>query len=147
MSTKDSQVRATAYRYARNFEEKKALRNRVADLVLEIFDIPADSSANPACPQLSDANLFRQGLELFQISDFDDLVRERNIDNRCGYGLCSRPNMKVHGGHQTVWNGKGGKAFSLVPKAELEKWCSEVRCNLMSRMDVDGQEHVKSCSF
>ena len=124
MSTKDSQVRATAYRYAQSFEEKKALRNRVADLVVELFDIPADPGADPARPSLSDAYLFKQGLGLFQPSDFDDLVRERNIDDRCGYSLCPRPNVKVQGG-QTVWNGKGGKNFSLVPKAELEKWCSK----------------------
>lgn len=124
MSTKDSQIRATAYRHAQSFEEKKAIRNRVADLVVELFDIPADANADPACPQQSDAILFKQGLSLFQPSDFDDLVRERNIDDRCGYGLCPRPNVKVHGG-QTVWNGKAGKNFSLVPREELEKWCSK----------------------
>jgi len=124
MSTKDSQIRATAYRHAQSFEEKKAIRNRVADLVVELFDIPSDSSANPAHPLQSDATLFKQGLSLFQPSDFDDLVRERNIDDRCGYGLCPRPNVKVQGG-QTVWNGKGGRGFSLVPKEELEQWCSK----------------------
>jgi hypothetical protein len=124
MSTKDSQIRATAYRHAQSFEEKKALRNRVADLVVELFDIPADANADPAYPRPSDAALFKQGLGLFQPSDFDDLVRERNIDDRCGYGLCSKANVKVQGG-QTVWNGKGGKNFSLVPKEELERWCSD----------------------
>ena len=124
MSTKDSQIRATAYRHAQGFEEKKAIRNRVADLVVELFDIPADANADPANPQQSDAMLFKQGLSFFQPSDFDDLVRERNIDDRCGYALCPKPNIKVQGGH-TVWNGKGGKNFSLVPKEELERWCSE----------------------
>jgi hypothetical protein len=124
MSTKDSQIRATAYRHAQSFEEKKAIRNRVADLVVELFDIPAGANAEPGCPQQSDAALFKQGLSLFQPSDFDDLVRERNIDNRCGYGLCPKPNVKIQGGH-TVWNGRGGKNFNLVPKEELERWCSE----------------------
>lgn len=124
MSTKDSQIRATAYRHAQSFEEKKSIRNRVADLVVELFDIPADASADPAYPRPSDAALFRLGLSLFQPSDFDDLVRERNIDDRCGYGLCSKANVKVQGGN-TVWNGKGGKNFSLVPREELERWCSE----------------------
>lgn len=124
MSTKDSQIRATAYRHAQSFEEKKALRNRVADLVVGLFDIPADANADPAYPRPSDVALFKQGLSLFQPSDFDDLVRERNIDDRCGYALCSKTNVKVQGGN-TVWNGKGGKDFSLVPKVELERWCSE----------------------
>jgi RNA polymerase II-associated protein 2 len=124
MSEKDSQIRATAYRHAQSFEEKKAVRNRVADLVVELFDLPAPD-ADPAYPQPSDSSLFKQGLSLFQPSDFDDLVRERNIDDRCGYVLCPRPNVKVQGGQNTVWNGKGGKDFCLVPKADLEKWCSK----------------------
>lgn len=123
MSSKDSQIHVTAYRHAHSFEEKKSIRNRVADLVVELFDVP-DPDADPAYPRESDIILFRQ-ISLFQPSDFDDLVRERNIDDRCGYALCPRPNIRVEGVQRTVWNGRGGKDFSLVKKEELEKWCSK----------------------
>lgn len=119
-----AQLRATALRHAESIEEKKRLRARITDLVLETFELPSSSSADPSHPTAADAALFKQALMLFQPSDFDDLVYERNVDDRCGFALCPRPNAKVRGGGEVVWNRQGGKNFKLVAKAELERWCS-----------------------
>lgn len=60
-------------------------------------------------------------------SDFDDVILERNIYDKCGYGLCGRPNVKVAGNAQNrvIWGKRSGPAFTVVPKRELEKWCSK----------------------
>ena len=127
--TNDSRerLRSTALRHASDLEEKKRLQARVTDLVLEAFDLPTSPDADPASPQQSDLKLFRQCLQLFQPKDFDDLVYERNIDDRCGYALCPKPNVKVESGGSMVWNRRAGKDFKLVAKADVEKWCSD-RC-------------------
>ncbi len=120
----ENRIRATALRHAVDIEERKKLQARVVDLVVQAFDLPSRPDADPAHPSGLDASLFKQCLGLFQASDLDDLIYERNVDNRCGYGLCPRPNRKLAHNGQKVWNKKGGKEFKLVDKAELEKWCS-----------------------
>lgn len=122
-STK-SQIRSTALKHALNIEEKKKLKARVADLVLEAYDLPSSTDADPVHPAATDVAILRECLRLFQPSDLDDLITERNIDDRCGYALCPRPNRKVVGGGEKVWNQKGGKDFKIVDRAEMERWCS-----------------------
>ncbi|KIW66561.1 hypothetical protein PV04_05883 [Phialophora macrospora] len=124
-STDQDRVRATALRQAKDIEDRKNLQARIADLVVEAFDLPSRSDADPANPDPSDASLFRHSLSLFQDSDLDDLIYERNVDNRCGYALCPRPNQKLAHGGEKVWNQKGGKDFKLINRTELEKWCSK----------------------
>jgi hypothetical protein len=123
----EERIRATVLRQARDIEDRKKLQARIADLVIEAFDLPSRPDADPSEPQPSDATLFKQCLSLFQTSDLDDLIAERNIDNRCGYALCPKPNKRVNRGGSKVWNGKAGKDFELVNRAEMEKWCS-LRC-------------------
>src|SRR4051812_46722946 len=91
-TTDADRIRATALRQARDIEDRKKLQARVADLVVEAFDLPSNPDADPAKPQPSDASLFRHCISLFQSSDLNDLVYERNVDNRCGYALCPKPN-------------------------------------------------------
>ena len=121
----DSRHRSTALKHALALEEKKKLKARILDLVLEAYDLPTQAPSTPDKATSSDVRLFKTCLSLFQPSDFDDLVRERNIDDRCGYALCSNPNEKVQGGGNNVWNRKGGKEFQIVDRSELEKWCSQ----------------------
>jgi len=124
LTSEEERVRSTVLRQAGDIEDRKKLQSRIADLVVEAFDLPSKPDADPAKPQFSDASLFRHCLSLFQFSDLDDLIYERNADGRCGYGLCPRPNLKIARGGEKVWNQRSGKHFKLVDRAELEKWCS-----------------------
>ena len=119
--------RSTAMKHAYNLEHQKSMRNNVLDLIVEVVDLPSKLGSNPAHPLASDVALFKRSLHLFQPSDFDDVVLERNIYDKCGYGLCSRPNVKVGGGSQNhvIWGKRSGPAFTIVPKTDLEKWCSK----------------------
>lgn len=125
LNNNDSSHRAIAVRRAHMIEEKKQLKNRVTDLVLEAYDLPSSSTASPSNPSTNDLKIFKEGLKYFQPSDFDDLVTERNIDDRCGYALCPKPNRKARHQGEKVWNQKGGKDFQLLDRRELEKWCSQ----------------------
>lgn len=120
----EHRIRSTALRHALEIEERKKLQTRIADLVVDAFDLPSNPDADPAHPLASDAALFKQCLGLFQASDLDVLIYERNVDNRCGYALCPKANEKLSHDGQLVWNKKAGKDFKLVDKSELEQWCS-----------------------
>lgn len=116
--------RETAVRQARILEDQKRIRDQVTDLIIECYDLPSQPNASPSDPVPADVKIFGTALSLFQPSDFDELVSERNIDDRCGYALCPNPKQKAPGGGNKVWNRKGGKDFKLVDKAEFERWCS-----------------------
>jgi RNA polymerase II-associated protein 2 len=123
----NDRYRSTAMKHAYNLEHQKSMRNNVLDLIVDVVDLPSKPDSDPAHPLASDAALFKRGLHLFQPSDFDDVVLERNIYDKCGYGLCPRPNLKVGGSSQNriIWGKRSGPAFTIVPKADLEKWCSK----------------------
>jgi len=123
-SDREERIRNTALRHAQDIEGRKRLQTRIADLVVNAFDLPSRPDAEPARPLASDATLFKQCLALFRPSDLDDLIYERNVDDRCGYALCPHPNEKLINAGQKVWNQKGGKDFRLLDRAELEKFCS-----------------------
>ncbi len=116
---------STALRHALRLQEEKALQARILDLILEAYDLPSQPASSPSHASTIDIQHFKSCLGLFQPSDFDDLVRERNIDDRCGYALCSKPNKKLDPGARKVWNRKGGSEFRIVDRAEMEKWCSD----------------------
>jgi hypothetical protein len=126
-SSADDRYRSTAIKHAYNLKHQKSMRNKVLDLIIEVIDLPSKPDSDPAHPLASDATLFKRGLHLFQPSDFDDAVLERNIYDKCGYGLCSKPNVKVGGSSQNriIWGKRSGPAFTIIPKADLEKWCSK----------------------
>ena len=117
--------RATALQHARMIQDKKDLKTRVADLVLEAYDLPTSQASAPSDPAPADLHLFKECLCLFQPSDLEDLIHERNIDDRCGYALCPEPNRKARHNGEKVWNRKGGKDFQLLDRHELERWCSQ----------------------
>ncbi len=123
-SDQDSRHRATAVKHAVMLEEKKKLKSRILDLILEGYELPSQNTSSPSEASSVDIQLFKTCLSLFQPSDFDALVGERNIDGRCGYALCAKPNKKLAPGGDKVWNGKAGREFRLVDRADLEKWCS-----------------------
>jgi RNA polymerase II-associated protein 2 len=118
----EDRIRATAVKHAKMLEEKKQLRNRILDLVVECFDLPSKQIASPKDAPQTDVSLFKTSANLFQPSDFDDLVLERNIDNRCGYALCSRPKQKAKHDAKHVWSNEAG---FFVDRAEYERWCSK----------------------
>ncbi|KAJ9658358.1 hypothetical protein H2198_003788 [Neophaeococcomyces mojaviensis] len=118
-----ARLRDVALRHALSIEDKKKLQGKVLDMILVAFDLPSDTT-DPAHPSATDTATFKECLALFRPSDLDELVDERNIDERCGYALCAKPKLKQDPSKSKVWNPKTGK---LVEKADLKKWCS-VEC-------------------
>ena len=117
---------ATAMNDAQNVAYHRAMKNQVLALIIQCIDLPFASTTDLAHQSATDAELFKRGLSCFQPSDSDELVLERNIYDRCGYALCPRINAKVttKATHRIIWGTKTGQKFQVVPKAELEKWCS-----------------------
>ena len=125
--TREAHVRATALHHARLIQDQKDLQNKILDTIIEFVDLPSSPTADPGRPSPADVSSVKQGFPPFQQRDYDDLITERNISDKCGYVLCPRPNKKENttATDRIIWSKKNGSDLKIVPRAELERWCSQ----------------------
>lgn len=117
-----SNPRELAVQHATILQHRKDVEAQVLASVILLSELPTQQgSLRPASDPLpSDATLFKQHVRLFQPSDYDDLIEERNAASLCGYTLCGESNRQS--GSKGDWKitGKG----QIVKKKDYEKWCS-----------------------
>jgi hypothetical protein len=96
----------------------------VLDSVLKLMDFPTATNADPKRPTPADAQRFREHILPFQPSDYDSLIEERNIADKCGYALCPRPKGKAPSSarKQFIDTDAGPE---IVDRKVLEVWCSD----------------------
>ncbi|RYP37206.1 hypothetical protein DL767_003025 [Monosporascus sp. MG133] len=138
--------REIAIQHAKIIHDRRALEDTITDSIILLAKLPtskepssspsqttrttttttASSSTNDYSEQ--DAELFKSHVRLFQPSDYDALIEERNALGSCGYGLCGRPRTRLGpgAGDYKLLNW-GRRDFAIVPRAEAERWCSR-RC-------------------
>lgn len=126
--TKADRDRETALYHANLIQQRKDLELQILLSIETLIDYPlASSPYNAAHPSPSDSESFKEHIQPFQPSDYDDLITERNVNDRCGYTLCPNARMKEEGGGKYRLIYRTGRAadFKITEKSELEKWCSE----------------------
>ncbi|KAK5938811.1 hypothetical protein PMZ80_009003 [Knufia obscura] len=116
---REARIRAVAMQHALSIQEKKDLQGKVLDMILTAYDLPSDATTDPAHPDSTDATTFRNCLRIWRPGDLDELIQERNLDDRCGYALCRRSNLKQKA--TKIWSKKEG---TFVDRPVDERWCS-----------------------
>lgn len=119
-------ARQVAVQHAQIIHQRRELEDHVSDSIISLARYPLRREAphEACCPAASDAAAFKALVRVFQPGDYDDLVDERNANGLCGYALCARARRRiVQAGEYKLVN-YGRKDFSIMPKKELEKWCS-----------------------
>lgn len=117
--------RAIAIHHARLLQDRKDIEARIFDNILVLLDYPLHPSHPASSPHQEDISGFVSLVRIFQPSDYDDLIVERNLsDNRCGYALCPNQRRKLKGAGKFKLVNQGKKDFDIVETSELEKWCS-----------------------
>jgi len=116
-----------ALQHARILQQRKEieaiiLRNLITLSEYPRIRTPPHSSASPAPSDVAD---FKQLIRLFQPSDYDDLIAERNANGLCGYVLCAKPKLKATSGGPWKLVNNGGKSIDIVHRREHEQWCSQ----------------------
>ncbi|KAI1116935.1 Rtr1/RPAP2 family-domain-containing protein [Nemania sp. NC0429] len=122
-----SDPREVAIRHARIIHSRREVEDQIADSVIELSRYPTirEPSYDAANPAAADVESFKDRVRLYQPGDYDDLVEERNANGLCGYALCPNPRSRVRGGSTFKLINYGRKDFNIVPRRELEKWCSQ----------------------
>lgn len=124
-----------ALQHAQQIQAQKNAEEMILDRIIELLGIPSSPSADPATPSQQDAQLFKSALYPFRPSDYDSLMTERNNEDLCGYALCPRENRKddaaKSGSFRFKYGAKGsgpggrGRSVDIVPRENLERWCSD----------------------
>ncbi|KAH8759446.1 Rtr1/RPAP2 family-domain-containing protein [Diaporthe sp. PMI_573] len=119
--------RQIAIQHARILQDRKDTETQILENVITLLDFPRSPSAPPASsPDPSDARAFVGLVRIFQPSDYDDLITERNLDgDKCGYVLCGNTRRRYKGAGTYKMVNKGRRDFDIVETAELERWCGE----------------------
>jgi hypothetical protein len=123
----DLRAREIALQHARIIQDRKDAEAQITDNIVQLTDYPLvrSSEFSASRPAPSDAAGFKALIRMFQPSDYDDLIAERNTCELCGYALCPRPRVSF-GGKGTWKLVNAGRAdFSIVERRELERWCSQ----------------------
>lgn len=143
-ATKKPDPREIAIKHAQIIHDRRALEDTVTDSIILLSKLPdiqsaTTSTSEPAStsssspPSASEnttaaeaaAALFKSHIRLFQPSDYDALIEERNAQGRCGYALCSNPRRRLPPGTGAFKILNFGRSdFAIVPRAEAERWCA-----------------------
>lgn len=111
--------------HANLIQAQKDVEKEILNALETLIDFPADPSSSSREPSSSDVGTFKQLVQHFQPSDYDELFEERRIAERCGYVFCPNPPKKSgRGGKFTFLGGKKGQEFRVVEKQKTECWCS-----------------------
>lgn len=139
--------REVAIQHARIIHDRRALEDSITDSIILLAKLPTtlptDSSISPSTTNTNTdtaaaaaAELFKTHIRLFQPSDYDALIEERNALGSCGYCLCPRPRKRFGPASGVGGGGGGGEYkilnwgradFAIAPRAEVERWCSRGR--------------------
>lgn len=111
--------------HANLIQAQKDVEKEILDALETLIDFPADPFSSSSEPSPSDVETFKQLIQPFQPSDYDELFEERRIAERCGYVFCRNPPKRSsRGGKFTFLGGKRGQEFKVVEKNKTECWCS-----------------------
>ncbi|KAF4122969.1 hypothetical protein GMORB2_6517 [Geosmithia morbida] len=115
-------ARQVAIEHARILQQRKDMEASILDDLILLSEYPQHTT-DPANPDPRDVADFKAHVRLFQPSDYDDLIEERNVNGLCGYTLCGRPRRKSGpGGEWTI-----SASNQIVRRRDIEMWCSQ-RC-------------------
>lgn len=117
--------RETALYHANLIQERKIVLAGILESTETLLEFPRSSTSDARHPAESDIIEVKNLLRTFQPSDYDSLVEERIIDNKCGYVLCPHPKRLEHTNAKYRILQSKSHGLKVVERQELERWCSE----------------------
>lgn len=112
---KDRRNLSIALRHATRIQGQKNVEAQIANIEV-LLELPTGLSFTA-----SEASKFVSLLQIFQPSDFDNLVEERRIEGRCGYALCANAPRSAKLGAGAAWKLKAQGAGDYCSNDCLRK--------------------------
>ncbi|GKU03223.1 hypothetical protein FLAG1_05702 [Fusarium langsethiae] len=120
---RNADPKEVALAHANIIQHRKDLEAEILESLVILSEYPhvREPPYNASTPAPADIADFKANVRLFQPSDYDDLIIERNVNDLCGYTLCARPRRNMGPGGQWKIASNG----SIMKREDLEKWCSQ----------------------
>lgn len=122
--SREERIREAAIHHANLLQERKDTEMQILESLEKLIDYPTQASSDAAHPLAEDITNLKLMLIPFQASDYDDLIEERNINRKCGYVLCPKPNKLQDSGAKFGFIYTKGQGMKIVDRKVLERWCS-----------------------
>jgi len=116
-----------ALHHANQIQHQKDIEAFNLNSLVKLLDFPSLPDADPARPLEDDMSQFKQSIQYYQPTDYDSLVEERQISERCGYALCPRePKKDNHRDANARFRILKARTVEnrFVEKRKLEEYCS-----------------------
>lgn len=102
---KDRQNLNLALQHANRIQGQKDAEAQILEAITKLLDFPQSSPFSAR-----DVVAYISLVAAFQPSDFNSLIEERRIDEKCGYALCSNQPRSLTLGASAAWKLKDGAA-------------------------------------
>ena len=125
--SREDRARQAALYHANIIQHQKDAELRILEALETLLELPSSKQSDPARPSTQDVWVLKEALALFQPSNYDALIEERNINRLCGYALCPHPNKLLGTNANRIIVQDRGRVWDplkTVDKKALEQWCS-----------------------
>lgn len=124
--TKEERNREVAIYHANIIQAQKDVENDILEALEALIEFPTTPDASSINPSPADVEAFRKYVTPFQPSDYDALLEERRIAEKCGHVFCNKAPKKSTsvGGKFKIVGKKRGQEFKVVEREKMDCWCS-----------------------
>lgn len=120
--SRDERNREIALYHANLIQAQKDVEAAIVSAIETLIDFPAEPSSTSSSPVEADVLEFSKLIYPFTPDDYDELIEERRIDDRCGYVFCVNPPKKTVGGKLKI---VGRQDVKIMDRGKAEAWCSK----------------------
>ena len=126
ITDKDTRLREIAVHHANIIQHQKDVENQIFESLEALIDYPLSTDGTAADPSASDVEGFRTLVAPFRPRDFDELIKERNLADKCGYVFCPLgPRVDDAKGKSRILGKSSIKNFKIVDTDKIARWCSD----------------------
>ena len=133
--------REVAIHHAKILQHRKDVEAANILSLEELMYFPTEPDADPISPASPDLARLRLLIRSFQPSDYDELFRERNCLEKCGYVFCPHRRRQEHGRGKVRLQAQGRDRTRFLSAEHVEMWCSDecARRALFIKVQLDEQ--------
>jgi hypothetical protein len=126
IADRDTRLREIAIQRANIIQHQKDVENQIFESLEALIDYPLSANGTAADPSVSDVEGFRILIASFRPRDFDELIKERNLADKCGYVFCPRgPRVDNTKGKSRILGKSSIQNFKIVDTDKIARWCSD----------------------
>jgi len=123
---KQQRARETALRHAQIIQNQKDIENKIFESLEDLIDFPLTDGVTADQPSPSDIQAFQMLIAPFRPKDFDELILERNLADKCGYVFCPNdPRPDTAKGKSRILGKTSVQTLKIVDSDKVARWCSD----------------------